>query len=111
MSIATTIENMNNNLKNAYDSLEDLGVDLENTNKNLQNLSTKIDTLYNEFPQVTGEGTEITLTPTRKAKMKMILKGNTNQNSTTGKNLFDKDSNVWDNGYLNNVGTFTKAND
>jgi len=87
MSIATRIENINNNLKNAYDSLEDLGVDLENTNRNLQNLSMKIDTLYNELPKVTSEGTEITLTPTRKGRMQLDLKGNTSQDSTTGKNL------------------------
>lgn len=87
MSIATRIENMNDNLKNAYSSLEDLGVNLENTNKNLQNLSSKIDTLYNELPKVTNEGTEITLTPTRKGRMQLDLKGNTEQKQLSGKNL------------------------
>lgn len=38
-----------------------------------------LDELYNEMPKVTGEGTEITLTPTRKGRMQLDLKGNTSQ--------------------------------
>lgn len=46
-----------------------------------------LDELYDEMPKVTGEGTEITLTPTRKGRMQLDLKGNTSQDSYTGKNL------------------------
>ena len=86
MSIAARIESINNNLKNAYKSLDGLGIDLTNTDKNLENLSSKIDILYNELPKVTGEGTEITLTPTRKGRMQLDLKGNTEQKQLSGKN-------------------------
>jgi hypothetical protein len=79
MSIAARIESINNNLKNAYESLDGLGIDLTNTDKNLENLSSKIDILYNELPKITGEGTKITLTPTRKGRMQLDLKGNTKQ--------------------------------
>lgn len=48
-----------------------------------------LDELYDEMPKVTGEGTEITLTPTRKGRMQLDLKGNTSQASYTGKNLYN----------------------
>ena len=40
-----------------------------------------LDELYDEMPKVTGEGTEITLTPTKKGRMQLDLKGNTSQAS------------------------------
>lgn len=43
----------------------------------------KIKGIYNNWPKVTGEGTEITLTPTRKGRMSIGLKGNTSQVSTS----------------------------
>ena len=88
MSIATRIENMSNNIKNAYDSLDDLGLDLDGVDKNLENLSSQIDLIYNELPQIEDSGTEITLEPTKSAKMVLKLNGNSYQKQYTGKNLW-----------------------
>lgn len=87
MSIVNKIESISNHLKNAYDSLENIGVDLTNIDKNIENLSAQIENIYDDLPKVTGENTEITLSPTKKGKMELTLKGNTNQFTTTGKNL------------------------
>lgn len=87
MSIATRIENMTNNLENAYNNIEDLGIDLTNINKNLENLSTVLEEVYENYPKISGTGTDITLNNTAKGKMKIDLKGNTSQVQLEGKNL------------------------
>jgi hypothetical protein len=38
---------------------------------------SKIDDIYDGWPKVTGSGTSVTITNTRKAKMNIDLKGNT----------------------------------
>ena len=47
------------------------------------------DTAYNNFPKTTGTGTDITLNNTYNSKLKVDLKGNTHQDSYTGKNLLN----------------------
>lgn len=50
-------------------------------------INNGIDTLYSNFPKVSGEGTEIALTSTYEAPIKLnAIKGDTQQNSYTGKN-------------------------
>ena len=44
------------------------------------------DSLYNSLPKVTGENTELTLNNTVNGVLKLDLKGNTSQASTSGKN-------------------------
>ena len=121
MSIATRIENMSNNIKNAYDSLDDLGLDLDGVDKNLENLSSQIDLIYNELPQVEDSGTEITLEPTKSAKMVLKLNGNSYQKQYTGKNYlntyaqvstsaFGIDISVDKDGIITLNGTSTKDN-
>lgn len=51
--------------------------------------TNKIEVIYNNWPKVTGSGTEITLNNTKAAKMVMDVKGNSMQETTTGKNLVD----------------------
>ena len=112
MSIVNKIESISNHLTDAYNSLENIGVDLTNIDKNIENLSTQIESVYSDLPKVVDENTEITLSPTKKGKMELILKGNTSQDGTPtpdspvnvnvvtgnqeivvyGKNLFDKNS-------------------
>jgi len=51
-------------------------------------LANGTDTLWNNWlPKVNGTGESLTLNNTIKAKMKIDLKGNTSQDSTTGKNI------------------------
>ena len=49
-------------------------------------LANGTDTLWNNWEKVSGSGETLSLTPTIKGKMKIELKGNTYQYSTTGKN-------------------------
>lgn len=45
--------------------------------------------VWDNWEKVVGEGTTITLNNTEEAPMKIVLKGNTSQETTTGKNLFN----------------------
>ena len=99
MAIADTISSMYDHVGDIYDTLE-LGGDTTQ-NKNIVNINTEIkreykdflangtDTLWNNWEKVEGEGETLSLNNTMEGKMKVDLKGNTYQESTTGKNLFD----------------------
>ena len=88
MSIAEEIESIENHIENAYQGLINLGVDLTNTDKNIDNIKACLDSVYNEYPKTpTQTGTSITLENTKKGRINIDLKGNTSQESTTGKNL------------------------
>ena len=105
MAIEDTIQSMYDNVSNAYNVLEVAGADLTNVNKNILNLKTTwqerllyfmnngTDVVWNNWDKVTGEGTSITLDNTKEGKMKVLLKGNTYQDSTTGKNLYNNNFN------------------
>lgn len=82
MSIATRIESIEEHIGNAYDELQGLGADLTNVNKNIENISMVLDDIYDSMPQVSGEGTNLTLDDTRVGKIKSTLKGNTSQTGT-----------------------------
>lgn len=66
----------------------------------------KIRGIYNNWEKVTGENTELSLSPTRKGKMNITLKGNTEQASYSGKNLFDADGTY----YVRNQNTTISIN-
>jgi hypothetical protein len=66
-------------------------------------LANGTDTLWNNWNKVNGTGESLTLNNTIKGKMKIDLKGNTSQDTTTGKNLFDVDS-ITANTYLLTTG-------
>jgi len=103
MSIASRIEAIEEHIGDVYDTI-DLAKDTTGTNKNIVNIPSKLkdayvdiinngtDTLYNNFPKVSGSGTDLSLTPTYEAPMKVDLKGNTSQVQLTGKNLFNINS-------------------
>ena len=52
----------------------------------------ELDTIYSNLPKVTGENTEVTLTPTLKGKLGIVEKGNSTQESTNGYNLVNYDN-------------------
>lgn len=90
MSIASEIENISNHLTNAYNSLENIGVSTEGINKNINNLSSQIESVYNDLPKTEAvEGTLLNIQQCKKGKLSTILKGNTSQQTYTGKNLFN----------------------
>lgn len=92
MSIASRITAITGHITDIYDTLE-LGGDTTE-NKNIVNINTEIkreyknflangvDTLWNNWEKVSGSGETLSLTPTIKGKMKIDLKGNTQQNGT-----------------------------
>ena len=82
MSITSRINEMSSHIEQAYDELQGLGADLTNVNKNIENISMVLDDIYDSMPQVSGEGTSLTLEDTRVGKIKSTLKGNTSQDGT-----------------------------
>lgn len=101
MAISDTITSMYENVGNVYDVLELAGADLTNVDKNIENLKQSweerllyflangTDVVWNNWlPKVNGTGESITLNNTIQAKMDFVYKGNTSQESTTGKNFF-----------------------
>ena len=82
MSITSRINEMSSHIEQAYDELQGLGADLTNVNKNIENISMVLDDIYDSMPQVSGEGTSLTLDDTRVGKIKSTLKGNTSQSGT-----------------------------
>lgn len=55
-------------------------------------LNNGTDTLWNNLEKVSASGEEATLENVETAPMKMVLNGNTSQETTSGKNLFNKDN-------------------
>ncbi len=70
------------------DKLNNLGSEITNQTT-FRNYANKIEDLYDEWPKISDTDTNITLNNTKKAKMNIQLKGNTNQFTTTGKNKFN----------------------
>lgn len=80
MSISSRITSITEHVAEAYDKIEDVGVDLTNVNKNIENISSLVESIYDEYPnKVTGEGTNISLLPTKKAKINIDIKGDMTQ--------------------------------
>ena len=82
MSIAQKITSIEGHISDDYQGLINLGADLTGINKNILNIKTVLDNIYNDMPKVTGEGTEVTLTPTKKGKLGIVEKGNSTQEGT-----------------------------
>lgn len=71
-------------------------------------IKEKIDTMYEAWPKASGEGETFTLDNTIQAPIKVNLKGNTYQKTTTGKNMFDISKVITSNRVVNNGdGTLT----
>lgn len=95
MSIASEITSMGNNLKADYEGLVNLGVDLTNVDKNIENIKSCLDSIYTNYPKVTGtDGTLVTLNPTNKGKLQITEKGNSTQYTTTGTQKIDTNETI-----------------
>ena len=105
MSITSRINEMSSHIEQAYDELQGLGADLTNVDKNIENISMVLDDIYDSMPQVSGEGTSLTLDDTRVGKIKSTLKGNTSQTTYSGYNLCEFSSNQNSKVTVNNDGT------
>lgn len=84
MSVASRIQAIEEHIGNVYDTL-DYAIDTTSENKNIVNIPKNIyngyldilkddgETLFNNLPKVTGEGTSVTLNDTANSKMKIEL--------------------------------------
>ena len=94
MSVSEKITSIENHISEAYTSLANMGADLTNIDKNIENISSKIDEIYNNAPKTSYvEGSNISISNSLKGKVSYednkVVKGNTSQNTLTGKNLID----------------------
>lgn len=101
MSTANKLTYLNTTKGKIKDSINLTGANIGN-NDTFRSYSAKLrdslvdiinngtDELYDNFPKVTGTGSEIELNNTYEAPMGIDLKGNTSQDSYSGKNLFNK---------------------
>lgn len=89
MSIADKLQSIETHIGEAYTEISRLGVDLTNVDKNIDNIADKLQDVYADLPKVIGEGSSLSLSPTRKGGLTIIPKGACEQDSYSGKNLFD----------------------
>ena len=75
MSIASRITSIENHIEEAYTEISRLGVDLTNVDKNIDNIADKLQEAYSQAPKVIGEGSNLSLTPTREGGLSIIPKG------------------------------------
>ena len=69
------------------DSINNLGGELT-TNSTFRSYASELDSIYSRLPKVSGTGSEISLVPTLKGRLGSVLKGDTYQQTYSGKNLF-----------------------
>lgn len=94
MSISSRIQEIETHIGDVYDTI-DYSYDTTGVNKNIINIpkylkkgyidiiNNGIDTLYNNFPKVSGIGSNLSLTPTYEAPMKLNeIQGDTFQKNT-----------------------------
>lgn len=80
MSIASRITAIEEHIGNAYDRIEDLGIDLTNVDKNINNIATELEEIYNDYPKITSSNVETaSMSNTKAGRMGIDLKGNTSQ--------------------------------
>ena len=88
MSIASRIGAIEDHIENAYQGLKNIGEEYSG-NKNINNITDALNSVYDDTPKITATGTNFNISPTKKGKMELTLKGNTEQVSYEGKNLFN----------------------
>jgi hypothetical protein len=81
---------MEEHIGNAYDKLDELGVNLTGVDKNLNNIAELLDGVYEDYPKIEeNDVTKPSINNTKAGKMEINLKGNTEQFTTTGKNFLN----------------------
>lgn len=116
MSVASEFDIQRQLITNAYNKLDDLGIDSTGVDKNIDNIAEMLDTVYEEYPKVQGTGTEITLNGTKVGKLSLDVKGNSTQDGTPTPtnevpilsagddiNLFDYENAIAKTGYAKNA--------
>ncbi len=91
--MGTTAEKLtylNTTKQEIKDGLNNLGAEITD-NDTFRSYANALADIYDELPKVTGSGTDLELTPTKKGKLAITSKGNSSQESTTGYNIMNFD--------------------
>lgn len=87
-TISEKLTYLNTTKQNIKQAINNLGGDITNETT-FRNYATELNTIYSKLPKVSDTGTNVSLNPTLKGRLGIVPKGNTYQESTTGKNLLD----------------------
>ncbi|MBR2248682.1 MAG: hypothetical protein IKE89_03450 [Bacilli bacterium] len=87
-TIADKLSYLNDTKQLIKNSINSLGGNLtsESTFRSYANV---LNNIYDSLPKVSGTGSSISLSPTRKGRLGSVINGDTFQQTYTGKNLFD----------------------
>lgn len=72
------------------DSINSIGGNIT-SQTTFRDYATQLENIYQNLPKVSGSGSNIQLTPTRKGRITSQINGDTFQQTYTGKNLFNKE--------------------
>lgn len=86
MSTATKLEYLNETKSLLKDSINSLGGEIT-SQTTFRQYATELDSIYASLPKVSGSGSNISLSPTRKGRITSQINGDTFQQTYTGKNL------------------------
>ena len=88
MATSDLLNKLSTDITDTYTSINNLGGTIPE-HKNTENIAPAIESIYNKLPKVSDTGTNLNLTPTLEARLGLIPKGNTYQETYSGKNLFE----------------------
>ena len=105
MSIASRITSIEGHIQDAYTEISRLGVDLTNVDKNIENIADKLQDVYADLPKVSGEGSSLSLSPTRVGGLGIIPEGACEQDT-----IAYIDVGEWEQGFINTSGDNVNSN-
>ena len=88
MATSDLLNKLRTDITDTYTSINNLGGTIPE-HKNTENISPAIESIYNKLPKVSDTGTDLSLSPTLEARLGLIPRGNTFQQTYSGKNLFN----------------------
>ena len=99
-TVAEKLTYLNGTKSSLKTAINNLGGDITNATT-FRNYANVLNDIYDNLPKVSDTGTNVSLNPTLKGRLGIVPKGNTYQDSTTGKNLvniFDANAFKYGNG-------------
>ena len=88
MATSDLLNKLRTDITDTYTSINNLGGTIPE-HKNTENIAPAIESVYNKLPKVSDTGTDLSLSPTLEARLGLIPRGNTYQQTYSGKNLYD----------------------
>ena len=85
-TVAEKLTYLNGTKSSLKTAINNLGGDIDN-NTTFRNYANVLNDIYDNLPKVSDTGTNVSLNPTLKGRLGIVPKGNTYQESTTGKNI------------------------